>query len=74
METNVSKDNFLKSIESSNSSRAIPPGVTSSRKMGNGREAQVNARKVLKIEEVASHPSAIPPLSPPGLNDFDIEA
>lgn len=73
MQTSVSKDNFLKSIESSNSSREIASGVISSRKIGNSGESQATARKVLEITEDDSHPSAIPPLSPPGLHDFHID-
>ncbi|XP_041024507.1 glycosyltransferase-like At2g41451 [Juglans microcarpa x Juglans regia] len=73
MQTSVSKDNFLKSIESSNSSRAITSEVITSRKMGNSGESQATARKFLEIEEAASYPSAIPPLSPPGLHDFHID-
>ena len=73
MQTSVSKDNFLKSIESSNSSREIASGVISSRKIGNSGESQATARKVLEITEDDSHPLAIPPLSPPGLHDFHID-
>jgi hypothetical protein len=73
MQTSESKDNFLKSVESSNSSRATTSGVVSSRKIVNSRESQATARRVLETKEVASHPSAIPPLSPPGLHDFNID-
>ncbi|KAF3959969.1 hypothetical protein CMV_015268 [Castanea mollissima] len=73
MKTSVSKESFLKSVESSNSSRVLSSGVISSRKIGNSRETQTNGRKVLEITEFDSHPLAIPPLSPPGLHDFHID-
>lgn len=73
MQTSVSKESFLKSVESSNSSRELSSGVISSRKIGNSRETQTNGRKVLEITEFDSHPLAIPPLSPPGLHDFHID-
>lgn len=73
MQTSVSKESFLKSVESSNSSRELSSGVISSRKIGNSRETQTNGRKVLEITEFDSHPLAIPPLSPPGLPDFHID-
>ncbi|XP_050245605.1 glycosyltransferase-like At2g41451 [Quercus robur] len=74
MKTSVSKESFLKSVESSNSSRVLSSGVISSRKIGNSRETQTNGRKVLEITEFDSHPLAIPPLSPPGLHDFHIDS
>jgi hypothetical protein len=73
IETSESKDNFLKSVESSNSSRATTSGVVSSRKMINRGESQATVRRVLETKEVATHPLAIPPLSPPGLHDFHID-
>lgn len=73
MQTSESKDNFLKSIESSNSSRGTTSGVISSRKIGNSGESQATARRVLETKEVASHLLAIPPLSPPGLLGFHID-
>ncbi|KAG2683558.1 hypothetical protein I3760_10G035900 [Carya illinoinensis] len=74
MQKSLSKDNFLKSIESSNSSGTITTGVLSSRKMGNRGDSQATARKVLEIQEEVSHTLAIPPLSPPGLHDFHVDA
>ncbi|KAE8098708.1 hypothetical protein FH972_016752 [Carpinus fangiana] len=73
MQTSESKDNFLKSVESSNSSRATTSGVVSSRKVVNRGESQATVRRVLETKEVAAHPLAIPPLSPPGLHDFHID-
>nr|POF23083.1 glycosyltransferase-like [Quercus suber] len=73
MKTSVSKESFLKSVESSNSSRELSSGVISSRKIGNSRETQTNGRKVLEITEFDSQTLAIPPLSPPGLHDFHID-
>ncbi|KAK7813993.1 glycosyltransferase-like [Quercus suber] len=73
MKTSVSKESFLKSVDSSNSSRVLSSGAISSRKIGNSRETQTNGRKVLEITEFDSHPLAIPPLSPPGLHDFHID-
>ncbi|XP_028761403.1 glycosyltransferase-like At2g41451 [Neltuma alba] len=61
----ITKDNFLKSVESSNSSRTTTSGMISSRKIGAGGESQAAARRVLEFLD-DSHPSAIPPLPSPG--------
>lgn len=58
------KDDFLKSVESSNSSKTITSGMNS-RKNGAGSEFQALTRRVLEFID-DSFPSAIPPLSPPG--------
>ncbi|XVE69526.1 hypothetical protein DITRI_Ditri09bG0159100 [Diplodiscus trichospermus] len=57
--TTLSRDKFLASIDSSNSSRSES---FASRKIGRNREHQASARKVLEIEV---HEAAVPPLSPP---------
>ncbi|GMP86619.1 hypothetical protein CsSME_00039329 [Camellia sinensis var. sinensis] len=66
----LSKDNFLSSVESSNTSRAaIDSRGISSRKIGIDRESQATARRVLEIAETnVSH--AMPPLSPPQMDDI----
>ncbi|KAF5729294.1 Elongation defective 1 protein / ELD1 protein isoform 1 [Tripterygium wilfordii] len=61
----LSKDNFLASVNGSNSSRAVASKSLPSRKMG--RNNQATTRKVLDIEVVASPEVAVPPLSPPGI-------
>ncbi|KAG4109868.1 hypothetical protein ERO13_D13G013901v2 [Gossypium hirsutum] len=54
--TTISKDKFLASIDSSNSSRVI----------GRSRQQQTSARKVLEVEtNAADEAAAVPPLSPP---------
>lgn len=67
----LSKDTFLKSVESSNSSRTTTSGMISSRKIDAGGESQATARRVLEFID-DSLPSAIPPLSPPGFDQSDI--
>ncbi|KAA8518080.1 hypothetical protein F0562_015554 [Nyssa sinensis] len=71
VQTALSKDKFLSSTESSNTSRAIDSGGIYSRKIGKSKESQATARKVLEIAETDSF--AIPPLSPPGLDDIHFE-
>ncbi|EYU38251.1 hypothetical protein ABFS82_02G114200 [Erythranthe guttata] len=71
----LSKDKFLASIESSNSSVKAADAAGStvlhrSRKIGRDRESQSTARKVL---ETTTQPhifleEAVPPLSPPGMD------
>ncbi|KAK6941768.1 hypothetical protein RJ641_027145 [Dillenia turbinata] len=65
----LSKDEFLSSVVSSNSSRM---GAISSRKIGNHREFQSTARRVLEVSDI-THDAAIPPLSPPGPEDIVME-
>ncbi|XP_022764927.1 glycosyltransferase-like KOBITO 1 [Durio zibethinus] len=66
--TTLSRDMFLASIDSSNSSRAVPSVSLASRKIGRSREHQASTRKVLEIEASAAHEAAVPPLSPPVWN------
>ncbi|KAF8395760.1 hypothetical protein HHK36_019711 [Tetracentron sinense] len=73
-QTALSKDKFLSSVESTNSSVTIGSKALSSRKIGGGRESQATARKVLETMDTASHAAAIPPLSPPGMDDLHMEA
>ncbi|GFS36956.1 elongation defective 1 protein [Actinidia rufa] len=70
-QTTISKDNFLLSMESSNTSRAIESIGISSRKISNSRESQSTARKILETAETDSH--AIPPLSPPSMDDIHLD-
>ncbi|XP_044492373.1 glycosyltransferase-like KOBITO 1 isoform X2 [Mangifera indica] len=67
-QTTLSKDKFLESIDSSNSSRTVASELDSSRKVGRSKEYQATLRKVLDIE-AKSYEAAVPPLSPPGFND-----
>ncbi|XP_050283489.1 glycosyltransferase-like KOBITO 1 [Quercus robur] len=67
--TTISKDKFLSSIVSSNSSRAAASESLPSRRIGRSREHQATARRVLEIESAAFYEVAVPPLSPPGMND-----
>ncbi|KAJ7982281.1 glycosyltransferase-like KOBITO 1 [Quillaja saponaria] len=62
----LSKEKFLMSIDSSNSSRTVASGSLPSRKVGTTKGYQSTVRKILDIE---SHEGAVPPLSPPGLED-----
>lgn len=67
----LSKENFLLSIDSSNSSRASAT-VSLPRKAGRTKESQAATRKILDIESAAFHEVAVPPLSPPGVDDIDL--
>ncbi|XP_010264117.1 PREDICTED: glycosyltransferase-like At2g41451 [Nelumbo nucifera] len=71
-QTTLSKDKFLSSIESSNSSRVMESVAISSRKISGGRESQATGRKVLETIDTA-HTAAVPPLSPPEMDDFHKE-
>jgi len=70
----LSKENFLLSIDSSNSSRAAGSVTLSSRKGGRTKESEAATRKVLSIESAAFHEVAVPPLSPPVVDDNDLIA
>ncbi|KAJ6870435.1 hypothetical protein NC652_036165 [Populus alba x Populus x berolinensis] len=48
-------------------------GVTSSSKIGHDGESKATARRVLQIPDNATFSSAIPPLSPPGLEGIYME-
>jgi hypothetical protein len=67
--TTLSKENFLSSIVSSNSSRAVASESLPSRKIGGRKGYQATLRKILDIESAASYEAAVPPLSPPGMDD-----
>lgn len=69
--TNISKDEFLSSIESSNTTRGIESRGISSRKIGNSGESQATARKVL--ETALTDSFAVPPLSPPSMTDIHLD-
>ncbi|XP_058749920.1 glycosyltransferase-like At2g41451 [Vicia villosa] len=69
-QTTISKDKFLKSVESSNSSRNGRSEMISSRKIDAGGVSQAIARRILEVID-DSIPSAIPPLSPPSYDDAD---
>ncbi|KAJ1378591.1 hypothetical protein SESBI_47677 [Sesbania bispinosa] len=65
----LSKEIFLLSIDSSNSSRAVASVSLPSRKIGRTKESQATTRKVLDIESSAFHEVAVPPLPAPVLDD-----
>ncbi|CAA3002807.1 glycosyltransferase-like KOBITO 1 [Olea europaea subsp. europaea] len=69
----LSKDKFLASIDSSNSSSAVASQSHPSRKIGGNRESQATARKTLEM--TTFHEAAVPPLSPPIIDpDLVIES
>ena len=75
VQNTLAKDQFLSSVESSNSSRPIKSRVISSRKIGinRGGDSQAAARRVLEFLDDLSDLSAMPPLSPPSLdNDLPV--
>ncbi|KAL5052872.1 hypothetical protein RYX36_003887 [Vicia faba] len=63
----LSKDKFLHSIDSSNSTRAVASIFHSSRKVGRIKESQATARRILDLESSVFQESAVPPESPPGV-------
>lgn len=67
--TTLSRDKFLASIESSNSSRASASQSLPSRKMGRSEASHATARRVLEITASVLQEVAVPPLSPPGIDD-----
>ncbi|KAF9595091.1 hypothetical protein IFM89_036980 [Coptis chinensis] len=71
-QTTLSKEKFLSSVESSNSSRTDKSNVLSMRKFGRSEDSQATARKALEIAD-ASHVIAVPPLSPPGMDELQVE-
>ncbi|PKI31604.1 hypothetical protein CRG98_047986, partial [Punica granatum] len=72
-QTTLSKEKFLESVKPSNSSTMADSGEIHSRKIGKKKESQATARRILNYMNNSSHPSAIPPLSPPDLHNFDRE-
>ena len=66
--SNLAKDKFLSSIGSTNST-STNDMVTFSRKIGKTTESQATVRKVLVFADVAIQEAAVPPLSPPGVDD-----
>ncbi|KAF5737676.1 hypothetical protein HS088_TW13G00564 [Tripterygium wilfordii] len=69
--TTLSKENFLSSVESSNSSRATRFRERTSRKIGDFEQSQVTARRVLQTDDNSyADASAVPPLSPPSVDEF----
>ncbi|XP_042480268.1 glycosyltransferase-like At2g41451 [Macadamia integrifolia] len=72
-QTTLSREKFLSSVESSNSTRSTKPKAIFSRKFGSSGESQAMARKVLEISDTDSHMEAVPPLSPPGMDDLNME-
>ncbi|KAM7263096.1 hypothetical protein ACFE04_000779 [Oxalis oulophora] len=67
--TTLSKEKFLASIESSNTSRTVSSQSLPSRK---SKISQATARKTLGIETTTNQNAAVPPLSPPGMNDHQL--
>lgn len=59
-------------IGGGNSSRAVASESLPSRKAGRSVEHHATARKILDVEAdaAASHASAIPPQSPPGIRAY----
>ncbi|KAF7152993.1 hypothetical protein RHSIM_Rhsim01G0123200 [Rhododendron simsii] len=67
--TTLSRDKFLASIESSNSSRASASQSLPSRKMGRSEVSHATNRRVLESTDSAIHEVAVSPLPPPGMDD-----
>ena len=71
-QTNLSKDEFLSSIESSNSTgTTMSDKGFSSRKIGK-IDTQVNGRRLFEFTNDSAQTLAIPPLSPPSIEDFEV--
>ncbi|CAI9102891.1 OLC1v1001258C1 [Oldenlandia corymbosa var. corymbosa] len=74
-QASLTKDNFLASIESSNSTKADSSLSLSSRKVGRSKEYQATARRIFDAATSSYHEAAVPPLSPPKMDDdLKIEA
>lgn len=74
-QSSISKDKFLASIEKSNSTRAVSSQSLPSRKIGRNHDSQATARRIFNTAAAAYHEAAIPPLSPPVMdNDLMNEA
>ncbi|KZV19585.1 glycosyltransferase-like KOBITO 1 [Dorcoceras hygrometricum] len=70
-----SKTKFLASIENNSSSPAAASVSLPSRKIGRNKDPQATSRKALETTSYLFHEVAIPPLSPPVMNDdLTIEA
>ncbi|GAV71244.1 Glyco_tranf_2_4 domain-containing protein [Cephalotus follicularis] len=69
--TTVSEDKVPSSVNSKNSSRVVRSGIFS-RKIGENRESQATARRVLVLTGY-TYSSAVPPLPPPGLDEFYLD-
>ncbi|KAH9679722.1 glycosyltransferase-like KOBITO 1 [Citrus sinensis] len=70
--TMLSKDKILSSVESRNNTRESK-SVNSSRKIGGFGQSQATARRVLEFIDDANYTLAIPPESPPGPDDLNID-
>lgn len=69
-QASISKEKFLSSVESSNFSRTTTSDrAFSSRRVGKIDFKATTARRVLEFTDDSIHPSAIPPRSPPELED-----
>lgn len=67
--TTLSKEKFLATIDSSNSSRATASISHPSRKISRSSESMATARKTLDVEVAEFQELAVPPLSPPAMDD-----
>ncbi|KAM5551995.1 glycosyltransferase-like KOBITO 1 [Rosa sericea] len=67
--TTLSKEKFLATIDSSNSSRATASISHPSRKISRSSESMATARKTLDVEVAEFQELAVPPLSPPVMDD-----
>ncbi|KAI5342067.1 hypothetical protein L3X38_009942 [Prunus dulcis] len=70
--TALSKEKFLLTIDSGNSSRATASQSLPSRKIGRIGESKATIRKALEVDAAEFEEAAVPPLSPPGMDDNHI--
>lgn len=73
MRAQTNQTEIFPSVEKSNSGKSAKSGVVSSGKIGENGDSQATARRVLQISDNGSFPSAVPPQSPPGQEDIDVE-
>lgn len=74
-QASTSKDEFLASIKSSNSTKAVSSQSLPSRKLGRDKASQATSRKAFDTSSFAYHEAAVPPISPPLMdNAIAIEA
>ena len=70
--TTLSREKFLATIDSSNSSRAAASISLPSRQVDRSRQHQASGRKVLNVEASRSHEAAVPPLPPPEMDNSQL--
>ncbi|WCJ33401.1 Glycosyltransferase-like KOBITO 1 [Euphorbia peplus] len=69
----MAQSNLTELSSGGDSSKVSKSGGISSRKIGQNKESVVAARRVLQLPDDIFHPSAVPPQSPPKMEDFQVD-